>query len=1048
MNREIARQAADAPNLALPFRVVNGSFRHLRVDVPWARITSRPVVMRLEGLDVIFEPYDHISAKYNQSHKSKVEKTSNSNFDERMMSPSKRNKRNKNERSIAISYAEDGRKRTNTMRKFAELEEVVDEIGVSVDDKSEQIRSSSRGFKEKLIRRIIENLQIDIDGVKLEMRSQGCVAGVVLDHFSIVTTDKDGTRSFVDRATNATTLEKSFIYKVLQLQGLGIYCDEEVHYSKHKPGCGNFEPLEARQRGEREYILSPLSLEAKLRQSDFIKCIDFPKYLISTNLPSVSIQLSRTQLELVHRVSREVVEKKHVSRPLFPEYRPEEPLNGNNAKLWWKYAVRAIGRISRKRSWTEFYIAYQKRKKYIPLYKRSISKDCSWITPLTKEEVIELQEIEMDRTIAIQGLMNWRNIAEAQIELEQKKFEAIEASRLKASPRKRFFAFGSSKAHKNDESSLTPRDDDDAPITLSILELKDLENIALEEYFEDDKLSSDSILCDVKFHLGSFGIELTTFASRPLALFQMGTLSSSFKANADGSFVAEFQMSSINIRDRFTSNTLFPYVVRSLEQNSDLDQCSHALAFKLNKAKNGDQRLEASLVSFEITACDLFVRECKRFITFTNEDYNLMMRNKNPTLEYSVSGGVDLFYDANDPLARSTTEILKEDFIDHKNPRVSDKLASAFSDAWRSKLEKKISWQVQIDIRAPIIVLPQSNTDPMATVLVADLGIFRFIYGGGSLAENVRQWFVSNAVDKDVTIDNCSLEMRDFKFLIGKAGYKDWLKDERGVIKSTKTSEAVIEPINFSIDVGIENGSAQRRCVFGVLPSISLNITYCHIINIMLVMSTWLDFANSFGKENGDSAGLEIIGEESDELIEETENVDYDETIRLAHRADKLQKQEDNSGGEIYLSLALQRLSLRITNDDNKSIEAHLISAETFTSVSAGGFSSIRVRMGYFWVLDHLASAFPRQQRLVAHSVLPRPAASYAENDCYDVLLDLENQGIFDGSLKATSLADVTIMRSPHVLDSFSEDSIIINHGKKYPVTKVDAKFSTLFFHW
>merc|ERR1712154_157463 len=122
------------------------------------------------------------------------------------------------------------------------------------------------------------------------MRANGCFAGFVLDHFSIVTTDKDGTRTFVDRATNSSNVEKSFIYKMLQIQGLGIYCNEEN--SKNYKLLQE-EAKEEKGGGKLNYILSPLSFEAKLRQSDCLKCIDFPKFLISTNLPSVSIKLSR-----------------------------------------------------------------------------------------------------------------------------------------------------------------------------------------------------------------------------------------------------------------------------------------------------------------------------------------------------------------------------------------------------------------------------------------------------------------------------------------------------------------------------------------------------------------------------------------------------------------------------------------------------------------------------------------------------------------------------------------------------------------------------------
>jgi hypothetical protein len=1018
--------------------------------------------MRLGGLNATFEPYDHLASKYDKDIAAVTNATANNkidehgNIDEELMTPTKKKKKKKDERAISLTYAEEGRHRANTVRRLAEVEEEEEMSSGSssgVDKSEEQTRgSSSKGFKARLVRRIIENLQIDIDGVRLEMRGQGCVAGVVLDHFSIVTTDKDGTRTFVDRATNSSNVEKSFIYKVLQLQGLAIYCDEESSYSKHKIGSQRYKPLTERQRGERNYILSPLSFEAKLRQSDCLNCIDFPKYLLSTRLPSVNIRLSRTQLELMNKVSRDILKKKHVSRPLFPEYRPTEPLTRKNAKIWWKYAVRSIGRITRKRSWTEFYIAFQKRKEYISLYKRLASDSCSWIHPLTDDEHLRIKEIEMDKTIGVQGIMNWRNIADAQVELETRKYEAMEASRIviKPSSRKRFFAFGSSKDDKSVNSTMST---DDAPITLSLSELKELENDALAEYSTDDQISSDSILCDIEFHLGSFEVDLITFASRPLASIQMGTLSSSFKANADGSFLSDFQMSSFNISDRITPKTLFPYVVRSLEQTSESDSADtfqDAFGFTLKKAKNGDQNLEARLVSFEIVACSMLISEFKKFVSFTAEHYNTYEKSaQNPSLEYSVTGGADLFYDANDPTTESVIKHDNEDFIDkptRNRGKVSGKLASAFNDAWNSKLEKKIAWQVQLDIRAPIIVLPQSSIDPMSTVLVADLGTFRFAYGGGDLAEDVQRWFDSNSNGEEVTIDRCSLEMDDFKFLIGKAANKDWLKSTITEGESTLSSEALIEPITFSIDIGIENGGARRKCIVGVLPSISLKISYSHIVRIMSVVSSWLVFSNSLigtNEKSSPAEGVEILCENIEEEGEQT-------SARTEESEEgQVNKAQVVTSSEIHLSFALQRLSFQITNDDAESVEAHLISVVFSSTKQIDGSSTSRLCMGYFWILDHLKSDFPRRQRLVAHSCLPLPASSYAENNCYDILHDLERQGVFEETVNNNSLADVTIMKSPHFLNSLStEDSEIVQHAKKHSVTKIDAKFSTLFIHW
>jgi hypothetical protein len=44
VNAELDRQAAEAPNLAMPFRVSRGHFNYL-IDVPWA-VLSRSVVFR------------------------------------------------------------------------------------------------------------------------------------------------------------------------------------------------------------------------------------------------------------------------------------------------------------------------------------------------------------------------------------------------------------------------------------------------------------------------------------------------------------------------------------------------------------------------------------------------------------------------------------------------------------------------------------------------------------------------------------------------------------------------------------------------------------------------------------------------------------------------------------------------------------------------------------------------------------------------------------------------------------------------------------------
>ena len=61
VNSELSRRAHEAPNLASPFRVCEGRFEKVQLDVPWARLSSRPVVFRASGLWVYMEPQEFLS---------------------------------------------------------------------------------------------------------------------------------------------------------------------------------------------------------------------------------------------------------------------------------------------------------------------------------------------------------------------------------------------------------------------------------------------------------------------------------------------------------------------------------------------------------------------------------------------------------------------------------------------------------------------------------------------------------------------------------------------------------------------------------------------------------------------------------------------------------------------------------------------------------------------------------------------------------------------------------------------------------------------------
>ena len=404
VNSELSRRAQLAPNLACPFRVIEGKFDKVQLDVPWARLTSRPVVFRASGLRVHVEPHDFLAEAKNGNNnggytanrygtKIKSRKANNSHI---------RQPRDvMEERLRAIATAEEGRRRMSAMRNFALGEGGGHDNGNDEsedhDTNSSATKSSSGGntFTSRLVRRIIENLQVEIQDVHIAIRGCQTAAGIVLGSLSLSTTDAKGNKTFVDRSAATTTstsssatnpleqVASSFLYKELLISGLGIYLqrDEDSYdtTTTTTSSSSSTQPMARRVlfSNNMEYILEPLSFQAKLRQSDLDTCIDFPKYLVHSKLSSLSITISRNQLELGHRLGMAVVASQQFEtaegkvRPLFPEYRPLVPIKGN-AHKWWKYAVRCIGRLNRHRSWIEFYLAFQKRKRYLELYKRSV----------------------------------------------------------------------------------------------------------------------------------------------------------------------------------------------------------------------------------------------------------------------------------------------------------------------------------------------------------------------------------------------------------------------------------------------------------------------------------------------------------------------------------------------------------------------------------------------------------------------------------------------------------------------------------------------------
>ena len=416
----------------------------------------------------------------------------------------------------------------------------------------------------------------------------------------------------------------------------------------------------------------------------------------------------------------------------------------------------------------------------------------------------------------------------------------------------------------------------------------------------------------------------------------------------------------------------------------------------------------------------------------------------------------------------------------------SDKLSSAIMDAWNGKNKQKQKWKIDCDISAPILIIPESCTDSHATVLICNFGRFNFTYGTEALSPTVLEWFNSRrrAHRMDSEIDHLKLEMNDLSFTISSVSESSKKRlDEMYVDVST----SVIEPISFTLDVGLEHtissgDSTPRTCVVGVLPGIVLRLAPSHVTKILLVAAIW---ASNLGNLRGDVpdqgptslAGVEEEAPDPDlEIMSSGSNISIldgyatpavsepasmvsNKTMVESILTSRQNSDVSNAVEFMHVSVSLLRLSINMYTDNGDGVEAHLVSVVASSSLISDGTSSSRLSMGWFWILDRMQSEqqLPRRQRLVCHSNLPRTATDYAQNDQYAAIMeDLARKGVFKPDYAGSAdLADINIMKLPQSkARAYHDQSEEFSRGYMQSISNVDrttvvnAKFASLFVNW
>ncbi|VEU43387.1 unnamed protein product [Pseudo-nitzschia multistriata] len=1037
INSMLDKKAKEAPNLAIPFKVVSGHFELFEVVVPWNKITSKSVILQARGLSVVVEPLDRGSPQAfddDEMAESDVDKNS------------KRVARQHELRKEQIEESDKYRVQAYALKKIAL--------------KPEENEENKSTFAQRLAYKIIQNIQIEISEVHISLRSADGAMGVVLNSVKLVTTNSEGKPVYVNeteadrRNSSLSDVDTSFQYKMLQIQGFGIYLDEDDFENARKSLQSIYEDstsiisdnssISSARTQLHTYILAPLDFETKLRIADSKVCAEYSMYQLRSNLSMLSFRLTRNQVDFVRKLAKIMSPSILGPTILFPEYRPVVPVKGH-AREWWKYAGRCIGRINGRRLWVEFFEAFTKRRKYIPLYKRhKHHKECPWVKPLTDDEANDLVLLEQDRSISIEGLMTWRNIADGQIDKEREKRPSRDQ---KASDSYFSFVFGSSQPSGTEAKQMI--DDEEPPIVLSVEEMKELEGVSVLDIFGKD-MAKDWSYCDVTFVLDAMKIDLVGYDLKHVALLDMGKVTIDFETSMDGAFKTSFDLYDLEVFDRTTPDSLFASVLKKIESDTESNM-SEAIHLEVTKSPIGDQSVDLKMVGFQLVASKLMAQELQKFFQDSSNGSASMKVKSNPLLRQSMTGSIDIFYDASQGDSFRAPQNFEEATDDTKTkmtPEATEILSNKLIDAWKKKSQSEVSWMLDLYVIAPVVIIPEACNDPRANVMVFDLGKLAVKYGKGDPTPEIKRWFDKYPRESlnDKKFEAGTINVKHLTFSVQKANCLQ-------PIHPYQENEApIIDPISISIDFAIEDigpNFEPRSCFVGVIPTISSKISPFQGSQVLGVVNSWTDMFS--GGEDDDQIQRPTVPTTSPESKVLT-NTPLSVPIASVPEGESVSSGEE-SRAMFYCRIGLQHLEVAIVDKGQTQLEAHLVSVYASMLQCSDESSEIKLTMGWFWILDWITSSYVRNQRLVIHSNLPCSAKSFVERNNYNVVEELNKKGVFKLDYSgSTELADVTFKTLPRKINRSEDANIYQIHGQSISAKEIqyvlDVKFRSLVVHW
>ena len=663
---ELRREALD--QLHLPVNVVEGHLGQLTMSIPWTNLRGKPVRVNIEDVFLLAAPKE--DAEYNE------------------------------EEEVKRAYDVKMEKLEN-----AELLKQRNSEGLSQEE-----QQKSQSFTESITTAIVDNLQVSIKNIHI--RYEDSIAtpghpfalGLTLQEFSAVSTDSNWRPSYIQSTSGATN-------KLAVLNALAFYWNTEATLF----GSGTGQKVGAEAQGsdhgdmiekfkktmeegqDHQYMLKPVSGRAAVEMDKTGK-IEKPKIRARLLFQELGFVIDDEQyrdalmmVDLFHYFIRHQEYKKFQ-----PICTPKE-----DPKAWLRFAFKAVhSKIQeRNRRWTWDYFKERRddRKRYIELFKKKKKEE-----KLSATETEELTNLE--KKLSYEDLRFWRSLARNQLRKENVGVNAAPAKQTWTQ-----WAFGAGKKTEEehaDDSAMTEEQRKELYAAIDWDEKKSItESVDLPR--ESVKLQVESSL-----RAGSFTLKRDPHGKGTEIL---SLVFDNFQAKAlqrPDSFLTDLSLGGMRVDDGTTEGSLFPQIVNFKDATSGSVKGSiedvAAEDADPDHQKTKDKASEEALfhLVFEQNPLD------------ESADSALMMKIKSIEVVYNPQFIVEVanFFKPPERHMESIGALMETAGATVEGIRQQTRAGLEFA------LEEHKTIDANLDIQAPLIIIPESITKESALCLILDAG--------------------------------------------------------------------------------------------------------------------------------------------------------------------------------------------------------------------------------------------------------------------------------------------------------------------------------------